>query len=505
MADSKSSANDSLTPAGFTVIDETRPTERELQQEQEFNEWFRCEVEKDHSAQARVAEDAQRSRVLEFVQECIQKTVQTLFNATSPAADAPAPLPHELAVVLPYGSFRIGVHDANSDMDIVAVVPEWVRRESLFEGFRSCLASCADCTCVQVLLSARAPVLKFVMFNFSVDVAVAILIYDRVPCPCSPQALIESVLDEKSALALVGPSNSDSLLELVPDAERFRQLLRFVKLWAKTNFIYSNAFGFLGGMAWSLLCAFICQLYPRATVPVLVVRFFKVMKGWNWHTTEVCVAPPQPISKWGGWSRHSARDRALVRIITPVAPLQNSAFNVTQSALGIIAKRMWDADKCFPHESFVGEGGGQQLLKCCSKAITKQNFFATYQKFIIFEVCSPTQDDHIGWRGLVESQLRKLISIVQDCCEQVHFLHPYPCAIDPPEDQTLMPPPAPPATPTATTPITITPTASNEPPKPIPSKVIFRSWFAIGIRCIDPSSPTTHTLHPPPHPPLQST
>jgi poly(A) polymerase Pap1 len=489
MADSKSSAQVGLTPAGFPVIDSTPPTELEIQQEIAFNDWFRMEVEKDHSSEVRIAEDAQRNRVLEFVQDSVQTTVKSLFKAQFP--DDPLPPLHELAVILPYGSFRIDVHDAHSDMDIVAVVPEWVRREALFEGFRSCLSSCADCSCVQVLLSARAPVLKFVMFSFSVDVAVAILIYDRVPNPFSPQALIENVVDEKSALALVGPSNSDALLELVPDPERFRQLLRFIKLWAKNNFIYSNAFGFLGGMAWSLLCAFICQIYPRATVPALVARFFKVMKGWNWMATEVCVSPPQPISKWGGWSRHNGRDRALVHIITPVAPLQNSAFNVSQSALGIMTKRMWDAGKCFPFESFAGDNGSRQMLGCFSRALAKQNFFATYQRFIIFEVCSPSQDDHIGWRGLVESQLRKLISLVQDTVEQVQFLHPYPCAIDPPENESLMPncfPPVPTAsTPTdtaiASSPSASTPGSSDESVKLLSSKARFRTWFAIGIRC----------------------
>jgi poly(A) polymerase Pap1 len=192
-----------------------------MQQEIAFNDWFRIEVEKEHSSEMRATQDAQRNRILEFVQDSVQTTVKLLFNAQHP--DAPLPPLHELAVVLPYGSFRIDVHDAHSDMDIVAVVPEWVRREALFEGFRTCLSSCADCSCVQVLLSARAPVLKFVMFSFSVDVAVAILIYERVPNPFSPQALIENVVDEKSALALVGPSNSDALLELVPDPERFRQ------------------------------------------------------------------------------------------------------------------------------------------------------------------------------------------------------------------------------------------------------------------------------------------
>jgi poly(A) polymerase Pap1 len=531
MTDVKSSSQplDGLTPAGFPVIDTSAPTELELQQEQAFNNWFREEVDKDHSAEARLAEDAQRKRVLEFVEESVQMTVRALFTSNFPdATGAPPPLPHELAVVLPFGSFRIGVHDAQSDMDIVAVVPEWVRRESLFEGLRACLSSCADCTCTQVLLSARAPVLKFVMFSFSVDVAVAILIFDRVPNPFSPQALIENCVDEKSAFALVGPSNSDALLELVPDPDRFRQLLRFIKLWAKNNFIYSNAFGFLGGMAWSLLCAFICQIYPRATVPMLVVRFFKVMKGWNWMATEVCVSPPQPISKWGGWSRHNARDRALMHIVTPVAPLQNAAFNVSQSALGIMMKRMWDTGKCFPFESFAGDNSSKQLLHCCSRALAKQNFFSTYQKFIIFEVCSPSQDEHIGWRGLVESQLRKLISIVQDCFEQVQYLHPYPCAIDPPDDQSLMPAcfsPIPAAikptttnsTPSSSTannssssdsskntsdsstpassstsniasasgasdPAPLAPVSGDESAKAFPRPPRFRSWFAIGIR-----------------------
>jgi poly(A) polymerase len=342
------------------------------------------------------------------------------------------------------------------------------------------------------------------MFSFSVDVAVAILIYERIPSPFSPQALIENVVDQQSALALVGPSNSDALLEHVPNPARFRQLLRFIKLWAKNNYIYSNTFGFLGGMAWSVLCAFTCQIYPLATVPVLIVRFFMVLKGWNWMATEVCVGPPQPISKWGGWSRHNARDRALVHIITPVAPLQNSAFNVSQTALAIMTKKMNDAYKCFPFESFAGANGTRQLLNCCGRTLSKQDFFATYQRFIIFEVCSPSQDLHTAWRGLVESQLRKLISIIQDCFEIVQYLHPYPSSIDPPPDQALSPAAASSAsTPSSATPSSSasatntaasatlassnTPAASDAVPSndsahSLPAASPFRSWFAIGIR-----------------------
>ena len=44
--------------------------------------------------------------------------------------------------------------------------------------------------------------------------------------------------------------------------------------------IYSKVTGFLNGMAWAILVARICQLYPNAVAGAIVSRFFIIMYQW---------------------------------------------------------------------------------------------------------------------------------------------------------------------------------------------------------------------------------
>jgi hypothetical protein len=44
--------------------------------------------------------------------------------------------------------------------------------------------------------------------------------------------------------------------------------------------IYSNVNGYLGGVAWAMLVARVCQLYPNAVAGAIVARFFTVMSKW---------------------------------------------------------------------------------------------------------------------------------------------------------------------------------------------------------------------------------
>ena len=79
----------------------------------------------------------------------------------------------------------------------------------------------------------------------------------------------------------------------------FRDALRCIKLWASREkprtcllnllnahvdvtgrAIYSNVNGFLGGVAWAMLVARICQLYPNAVAGAIVSRFFIIMYQW---------------------------------------------------------------------------------------------------------------------------------------------------------------------------------------------------------------------------------
>jgi poly(A) polymerase len=93
---------------------------------------------------------------------------------------------------------------------------------------------------------------------------------------------------------------TDEILRLVPNIQVFRDALRCIKLWAQRKSllffcqnstetgcsfcvgraIYSNVNAFLGGVAWAMLVARICQLYPHAVAGAIVSRFFIIMYQW---------------------------------------------------------------------------------------------------------------------------------------------------------------------------------------------------------------------------------
>jgi len=46
--------------------------------------------------------------------------------------------------------------------------------------------------------------------------------------------------------------------------------------------IYGNVFGYPGGIAWAIMVARICQLYPFACGSTILVKFFNLMGKWHW-------------------------------------------------------------------------------------------------------------------------------------------------------------------------------------------------------------------------------
>jgi poly(A) polymerase len=72
------------------------------------------------------------------------------------------------------------------------------------------------------------------------------------------------------------------MLSVVPQQKAFRNALRAIKLWAQRHAVYSNISGFPGGVAWAMMVARVCQLYPMATSSVLVGKTLDLIARWNW-------------------------------------------------------------------------------------------------------------------------------------------------------------------------------------------------------------------------------
>jgi poly(A) polymerase len=135
--------------------------------------------------------------------------------------------------------------------------------------------------CYKSVPGAYVPIIKMKFSGIDIDLLFARLALQSIPddLELRDDNLLKN-LDERCIRSLGGSRVTDEILRLVPNVEVFRISLRTVRLWAKKRAIYSNVMGFCGGVAWAMLVARICQLYPNEVAGGIVSRFFLIMFQW---------------------------------------------------------------------------------------------------------------------------------------------------------------------------------------------------------------------------------
>ena len=130
---------------------------------------------------------------------------------------------------------------------------------------------------------AHVPIMTLEYRGISIDLIFASLQQSSVPLSLSldDNTLLRG-LDETDLRSLNGTRVTDEILRLVPQQKTFRHALRAIKLWASRRAVYGNVMGFPGGVAWAMMVARICQLYPNATGALVTAKFFRLMRGWAW-------------------------------------------------------------------------------------------------------------------------------------------------------------------------------------------------------------------------------
>ncbi|CAG8705054.1 7997_t:CDS:10 [Dentiscutata erythropus] len=309
--------------------------------------------------------------------------------------------------IFTFGSYRLGVHGAGADIDTLCVVPRHVTREDFFDEMHRVLRNLSEVNELTCVPDAYVPVIKLKFQDIPIDLLFARLELPKVPdeLELKENTLLKN-LDETCIRSLNGSRVTDEILRLVPSIPAFRTSLRCIKLWAKRRAIYSNVMGFFGGVAWAMLVARICQLYPNAIAGAIVSRFFRIMHQWRWPQP-VLLKPiedgPLQVRVWNPKIYHGDRFH-LMPIITPAYPSMCATHNVTQSTKKIIEREF-------------ERGKWADLFE-------KHDFFIRYRYYLQIIVSSDSSERQLKWSGMVESRIRHLISKLESV-ENLELAHPF--------------------------------------------------------------------------------
>jgi len=94
--------------------------------------------------------------------------------------------------------------------------------------------------------------------------------------------------------------------------QRHRAVLRVVRVWAQRRQIYGARFGYLGGISWACMVAFVCRTQrPDSHPSDTLLELFEVLTTWRWKD--------QAMNLSTGPTPEVGYPRPAARILPPLA------------------------------------------------------------------------------------------------------------------------------------------------------------------------------------------
>lgn len=225
-------------------------------------------------------------------------------------------------------------------------------------------------------------------------------------------------LDQAGIKSITGPRVTDEILALVPEHKSFRTALRAIKLWAQRRAIYANIVGFPGGVAWAMLVARVCQLYPHANGAIIVARLFFVMKNWNWPTPVMLKEIESGKEKVWNPQLYPGDRKNIMPIITPAYPSMCATFNISKSGKNVIQREL--------ERGFVIADGIFKGTHTWVDMFKKHSFFTADHRYYLSIIASSNDADAAkAWSGLVESKVRHLVMQLELQADIISLARPY--------------------------------------------------------------------------------
>ncbi|KDO33770.1 hypothetical protein SPRG_01650 [Saprolegnia parasitica CBS 223.65] len=325
------------------------------------------------------------------------------------------------------GSWYLKVDTKDSDLDIVVVVPNAVTLSAFCTELPLVLSETSGILDVVCMEDAYVPTITFKFHKVKVD-----LLFARFTQPSVPKHLpihsdhILANMDVNSVRSLSVPRTASLILELVPHPGTFRTCLRAVRLWAKRRGLYSNKVGFLGGISWTVLVAFVCQMFPNAVAASVYHHFFSVLASWKWPTPIMLAKPYDAGLGFPQWSPNAnVHERAhAMPIITPGYPAMNSAANVTFSTLRVLKEE-------FTRAKLILDDMQLKVLTsplAWTQLFAPSDFAVRYDHYVQLRLRGAS--GFVAYSSFVASRLRRLVDILQHTAT-ILTVHPFPTLLQP--------------------------------------------------------------------------
>ncbi|KAG6731546.1 hypothetical protein I3842_01G133700 [Carya illinoinensis] len=306
------------------------------------------------------------------------------------------------ATILTYGSYGLGVHGSESDIDALCVGPLFATMaEDFFIVLHNMLKSRPEVSEIHCVKDAKVPLIWFEFDGISIDLPYAQLKVSSVPenvDVLNPYFLRD--VNVTSWKSLSGVHANKRILQLVPNLENFQSMLRCVKLWAKRRGVYGNLLGFLGGVHLAILAASVCQKHPNASLNSLIVNFFQMFAFWPWPTPVILQDGILPTT------RDAIEIRSLMPIQLPCSPYEYCHSNVTRSTFRRIRA-----------EFLRGHDRTRDLLKPdfdWGSVFEHFPYPKEYTRFVKIYLSASDQDDLGDWVGWVKSRFCSLLTKLEE-------------------------------------------------------------------------------------------
>lgn len=339
-------------------------------------------------------EETKRQKAIDRLREIVMEWIKCVAHQNGVSSQI---IKSVSATVLTYGSYGLGVHNSDSDIDALCVGPGFATlEEDFFVVLRNMLSSRPEVSEVHCIKEARVPLMRFKLDGISIDLPYARLKVTFVPEDVdilNPFFLKD--IDETSWRSVSGVHANKCILQLVPNLEAFQSLLRCIKLWSKRRGVYGNLLGFFGGIHLAILAAFICERHPNASLAYLVASFFRIFAFWPWPSP-VCLQDGLPQMNFS-----VADFRNFMPIRLPRKPHEYCHSNITKSTLWKIRQELMRG------HSLCKEYLTQDFDWAC--LFETFPYGKMYTRFV--KIClSAFDEDGLGeWTGWIKSRFRTLL------------------------------------------------------------------------------------------------